>query len=71
MQKKIYIINGPNLNLLGQREPDKYGKTSLEELKSLCLKKCKKYNFKLCFFQSHMEGLLIDVDRLNKKKISW
>ena len=60
MQKKIYIINGPNLNLLGQREPDKYGKTSLEELKYLCLKKCEKYNFELHFFQSNVEGLIID-----------
>ena len=60
MQKKIYIINGPNLNLLGSREPEKYGKTSLKDLETLCFDKCKIHAFELNFFQSNIEGLLID-----------
>ena len=60
MEKKLYILNGPNLNLLGTREPEKYGKTSIDELESLCLDECKKSNFSLLFFQSNFEGELIE-----------
>jgi len=60
LQKKLYIINGPNLNLLGKREPEKYGKTSLKDIKMLCSKKCKIHGFELDFFQSNIEGYLID-----------
>ena len=60
MQKKLYIINGPNLNLLGKREPEKYGKTSLNDIKKLCTEKCKIHSFELEFFQSNIEGYLID-----------
>ncbi len=59
MKKKLYIINGPNLNLLGIREPQKYGKESLETIKFMCQEKCKDYNFELHFFQSNTEGELI------------
>ena len=59
MKKKLYIINGPNLNLLGSREPEKYGKTSLENVKSMCQKKCDDYDLDLIFFQSNLEGELI------------
>ena len=59
MKKKLYIINGPNLNLLGRREPEKYGKASLETIKSICLEKCKDYSLDLHFFQSNIEGELI------------
>ncbi len=59
MKKKLYIINGPNLNLLGRREPKKYGKASLETVKSTCLEKCKNYSLDLHFFQSNVEGELI------------
>jgi len=45
LQKKLYIINGPNLNLLGKREPEKYGKTSLDDIKMLCIEKCKVARF--------------------------
>ena len=60
MSKKLYIINGPNLNLLGTREPEKYGNISLDKIKKLCLEKCKNYNLDLSFFQSNIEGELID-----------
>lgn len=60
MIKNLYILNGPNLNLLGKREPEKYGKTSLEEIKSLCNEKCITNELDLHFFQSNFEGELIE-----------
>merc|ERR1711904_647854 len=57
--KKLYIINGPNLNLLGTREPEKYGNISLDKIKKLCSEKCNNYNLDLSFFQSNIEGELI------------
>ena len=60
MIKELYILNGPNLNLLGMREPEKYGKTSLEDVKSLCNEKCISNELDLHFFQSNFEGELIE-----------
>ena len=60
MIKKLYILNGPNLNLLGTREPEKYGQTSLENIKSLCNKKCINNELDLHFFQSNFEGEIIE-----------
>ena len=48
MKDKIYIINGPNLNKLGIREPDKYGTLNLKEIEDLCKNKCDKLNLKKC-----------------------
>ena len=59
MKNKLYIINGPNLNLLGRREPEKYGNASLETVKLICLEKCEEYKLNLHFFQSNIEGELI------------
>ena len=56
----IHIINGPNLNLLGQREPEIYGKKTLEDIKKNCLKKAVENNVKIKFFQSNAEHDLID-----------
>ena len=60
MEKKLYILNGPNLNLLGTREPKKYGNTSIKELEILCLNQCKESKLDLLFFQSNFEGDLIE-----------
>lgn len=60
MIKKLYILNGPNLNLLGTREPEKYGKISLENVKSLCNEKCISNELDLHFFQSNFEGEIIE-----------
>ena len=60
MIKKLYILNGPNLNLLGTREPEKYGHTSLENVKSLCNEKCINNELDLHFFQSNFEGEIIE-----------
>ena len=56
----IYIINGPNLNLLGQREPDIYGTTTLEDVENICLEIAKKNNIKLKFLQSNAEHDIIN-----------
>ena len=60
MIKKLYILNGPNLNLLGTREPEKYGNTSLENVKSLCNEKCISNELDLHFFKSNFEGEIIE-----------
>jgi len=59
--KKILIINGPNLNLLGNREKNFYGDTSLEKIKLLCEEQCKKNELKCFFFQSNHEGEIIET----------
>ena len=58
--KKIIIINGPNLNLLGSREKKFYGDTTLEKIKILCNQYCKENNIECSFFQSNHEGELIE-----------
>ena len=60
MSKKIIIINGPNLNLLGQREDDIYGKDSLDQIKSKCEIKGKELGIKISFYQSNNEGEIIN-----------
>lgn len=60
MSKPIYIINGPNLNLLGTREPEVYGSQSLEDIKGLCTKAAKALGHKIKFVQSNVEGELVD-----------
>ena len=58
--KKILIVNGPNLNLLGNREKKFYGDTTLEKIKTLCEQHCKEHDIVCSFFQSNHEGELID-----------
>ena len=58
--KRILIINGPNLNLLGNREKKFYGDTTLEKIKILCNEHGIKTNIKCSFFQSNHEGELIE-----------
>ena len=57
---KIIILNGPNLNLLGEREKNQYGSLSLEEIEKNCKKYTSKNNIDLSFFQSNIEGELIN-----------
>ena len=61
MTKKILIINGPNLNLLGEREKSKYGKTSLEEVKKNCEQHGKSINLEIKFEQSNIEGEIVTM----------
>ena len=58
--KEIYIINGPNLNFLGIREFTEYGSTSYDELKNLINSEAKKLKIKTVFFQSNIEGEIVD-----------
>lgn len=57
----ILVLNGPNLNLLGKREPDIYGELSLEAINSRLEKQAKKVGIQLKFFQSNIEGELINA----------
>ena len=59
--KKIIIINGPNLNLLGNREKSIYGDTTLKDIEKKSEKKCKELGFDLFFCQSNNEGELINL----------
>ncbi len=58
--KKILIINGPNLNLLGNREKKFYGDTSLERIRSICEEKCAANKIEMEFYQSNHEGELLE-----------
>ena len=60
MMNKIIILNGPNLNLLGEREKDKYGNITLKNIENNCKEFAKKNNIDLSFFQSNVEGELIE-----------
>ena len=57
---KIYVINGPNLNMLGIREPDYYGSESYASLVAMIEKHCEGNNIKTDIFQSNHEGALVD-----------
>jgi 3-dehydroquinate dehydratase-2 len=61
MTKKILIINGPNLNLLGEREETKYGKVTLEEVKKNCEFHAKSINIEIHFYQSNIEGEIVTM----------
>ena len=60
MSTKIHIINGPNLNLLGERETSKYGYLSLADIEKNCITVAKNLSFLLEFFQSNHEGEIVD-----------
>ena len=68
MNNKIIIINGPNINLLGEREQSQYGSVTFDELKENCLKKSKELNLELEFIQSNIEGELVNIIQNSRKK---
>lgn len=57
---KILIINGPNLNLLGTREPDVYGSETLQDINNYLVDSVSKENIQLEFYQSNIEGEIVD-----------
>lgn len=61
LKMKIMVINGPNLNMLGTREPEIYGKQGLSELEDMIYKKAKELNAEVDFFQSNIEGEIINA----------
>ena len=68
MNNKIIIINGSNLNLLGEREQSQYGSTTFDELKDNCLKESNKIGIELEFAQSNIEGELVNLIQDARKK---
>ena len=58
--KKIIILNGPNLNLLGEREKSQYGSFTLKDIENICVEFAKNNEIKLSIFQSNIEGELIE-----------
>jgi 3-dehydroquinate dehydratase-2 len=68
MKYKIIIINGPNLNLLGEREKEKYGNITLKQIEKQCKIYGKKINIQVTFKQSNIEGKIIDFVQKARKK---
>ena len=64
----ILVINGPNLNLLGTREPDKYGTKTLADVESLLKIMALEANVNVGFFQSNYEGAIVDTIQQTKAK---
>lgn len=58
--KTVFVLNGPNLNLLGTREPAIYGAQTLADVEQLCAAACARHGFALRFHQSNHEGALVD-----------
>ncbi len=65
--KKIIIVNGPNLNLLGEREKSQYGSLTLSEIEQNCKVFAKKNNVEMRFFQSNIEGEIVEQIQLSRK----
>ena len=61
MSSNILFLNGPNLNLLGQREQSQYGSITYEDLKKKCEEKCKELDLKVEFIQSNVEGEIVSI----------
>ena len=61
MNNKIIIINGPNLNLLGEREQSQYGLATLDDIKENCSKKAQEIGLDIEFAQSNVEGELVNI----------
>ncbi|KRB60598.1 3-dehydroquinate dehydratase [Rhizobium sp. Root708] len=60
MTRTIFVLNGPNLNLLGQREPAIYGTTTLDDIKAKCISKAETLGFAIDFRQTNFEGELVE-----------
>ena len=68
MNNKIIIINGPNLNLLGEREQSQYGSVTFKKLREICVKKSNELGLKIEFAQSNIEGELVNIIQESRKK---
>ena len=60
MSRVVHVLNGPNLNLLGTREPQVYGAQTLSDVERLCEAACTRHGFSMVFRQSNHEGVLVD-----------
>jgi 3-dehydroquinate dehydratase-2 len=68
MTNKIIIINGPNLNLLGEREQSQYGLDTFEQIKEKCIKKSKELGLEVNFTQSNLEGEIVNIIQEARKE---
>ena len=68
MNNKLIIINGPNINLLGEREQSQYGSITFEKLKENCIKKSQELGLIVEFSQSNVEGDLVNIIQDSRKK---
>ena len=68
MNNKIIIINGPNINLLGEREQSQYGSITFDKLKEECLAKSKELGLSTEFAQSNVEGELVNIIQNAREK---
>ena len=68
MTKTIYVINGPNLNSLGTREPEKYGHSTLSDVETLCRETGKRFGLDVVFRQTNREGEILDWFHEAKQK---
>ncbi len=68
MMKKIIILNGPNLNLLGEREKSQYGEFTLNDIEKNCQDFAKKNDIELSLFQSNIEGELVEKIQTSRKE---
>jgi len=68
MSNNIIIINGPNLNLLGEREQSQYGSITFDQLRKNCLNKAQELNINLIFYQSNIEGEIVTSIQEAKNK---
>ena len=68
MTNKVIIINGPNLNLLGEREQSQYGSDTFEQLKEKCLTKSKEIGLEVNFTQSNLEGEIVNIIQEARKE---
>ena len=68
MTNKIIIINGPNLNLLGEREQSQYGSDTFEQIKEKCIKKSKEIGLEVNFTQSNLEGEIVNIIQEARKE---
>ena len=70
MNNKIIIVNGPNINLLGEREQSQYGSITFNKLKKECLAKSKKLGLSTEFAQSNVEGELVNIIQNAREKFN-
>jgi len=68
MPNTVYVLNGPNLNLLGTREPEIYGRATLADVEKLCRASAKRHRLAIAFHQSNHEGEVIDLIQKARKE---
>jgi len=68
---KILVVNGPNLNMLGMREPETYGALTLDAIEAKCRAQCDRHGFEMSWMQSNSEAVLIDTIQKGCGQYDW